>query len=196
MAFIYSPKIVTDGLVLYLDAANPKSYVSGSTAWNDLSRGGNTATLTAATSSLNAIEFTRTNNTRATIPTLNLSSTNNITVDFWVNFKTVESPRIICELSDNYNLVSDSFFIALENGNRWLAADRGNVGYNVKELTTPLPVVNTWYNLTTIYDRNQLASTQRIFYLNGVNQTNINTTSNNAQNTNNFGNRIFYHLLN
>jgi hypothetical protein len=40
MAFNYSPKIVTDGLVLYLDAANPKSYVSGSTAWNDLSRSG------------------------------------------------------------------------------------------------------------------------------------------------------------
>ena len=38
MAFSYSPKIVTDGLVLYLDAANPYSYVSGSTAWNDISR--------------------------------------------------------------------------------------------------------------------------------------------------------------
>jgi hypothetical protein len=45
MAFNYSPKIVTDGLVLYLDAANPKSYVSGSTAWNDISRGGNNGTL-------------------------------------------------------------------------------------------------------------------------------------------------------
>jgi hypothetical protein len=30
------PKIVTNGLVLYLDAANPKSFVSGSTVWNDL----------------------------------------------------------------------------------------------------------------------------------------------------------------
>jgi hypothetical protein len=38
MAFSYSPKVVTDGLVLYLDAANPYSYVSGSTVWNDLSR--------------------------------------------------------------------------------------------------------------------------------------------------------------
>ena len=38
MAFAYSPKIVTNGLVLYLDAANPYSYVSGSTIWNDLSR--------------------------------------------------------------------------------------------------------------------------------------------------------------
>ena len=46
MAFSYSPKIVTDGLVLYLDAANPYSYVSGSTTWNDLSRAGNNGTLT------------------------------------------------------------------------------------------------------------------------------------------------------
>jgi len=38
MAFSYSPKIVTDGLALYLDAANPYSYVSGSTNWNDVSR--------------------------------------------------------------------------------------------------------------------------------------------------------------
>ena len=45
MAFHYSPKIVTDGLVLYLDAANTKSYVSGSTVWNDISRGGNNGTL-------------------------------------------------------------------------------------------------------------------------------------------------------
>jgi len=40
------PGIVTNGLVLYLDAANPSSYVSGSTAWNDLTRNGNNGTLT------------------------------------------------------------------------------------------------------------------------------------------------------
>jgi hypothetical protein len=36
MAGNVAPNIVTDGLVLYLDAANTKSYASGSTAWNDL----------------------------------------------------------------------------------------------------------------------------------------------------------------
>lgn len=45
MAFNYSPKIVTDGLVLYLDAANPNSYVSGSTTWRDMSRRDNNGTL-------------------------------------------------------------------------------------------------------------------------------------------------------
>jgi hypothetical protein len=38
MSFNFSPKIVTDGLVLYLDAANTKSYVSGSTTWFDISK--------------------------------------------------------------------------------------------------------------------------------------------------------------
>lgn len=38
--------IVTNGLVLYLDAANSKSYVSGSTTWSDMSGNGNNGTLT------------------------------------------------------------------------------------------------------------------------------------------------------
>jgi len=45
MAFSYSPKIITDGLVFYLDAANPRSYPGVGTTWTDLSRGGNTGTL-------------------------------------------------------------------------------------------------------------------------------------------------------
>jgi hypothetical protein len=40
MAFFRGPNVVTNGLVLALDAANPKSYVSGSTTWNDLSGNG------------------------------------------------------------------------------------------------------------------------------------------------------------
>ena len=37
MSTQYSPKIVTNGLVLSLDAANPKSIISGSTNWTGLS---------------------------------------------------------------------------------------------------------------------------------------------------------------
>jgi len=46
MATKYSPKIVTDGLVLSLDAANNKSYPGSGTTWSDLSGNGNTGTLT------------------------------------------------------------------------------------------------------------------------------------------------------
>ena len=45
MAFSFSPKIVTDGLVLYLDAANQRSYPGSGTTWSDISRGGNNGTL-------------------------------------------------------------------------------------------------------------------------------------------------------
>ena len=45
MAFHYSPNIVSDKLVLYLDVANTRSYVSGSTIWNDLTPDLNNGTL-------------------------------------------------------------------------------------------------------------------------------------------------------
>lgn len=46
MSFNFSPKVVTDGLKVYLDAGNPKSYVSGSTTWYDLSGNNVNGTLT------------------------------------------------------------------------------------------------------------------------------------------------------
>jgi hypothetical protein len=42
----HSPSIVLDGLVLCLDAGNPKSYPGSGTTWTDLSGNGNTGTLT------------------------------------------------------------------------------------------------------------------------------------------------------
>jgi len=38
MAGTASVNIITDNLVFYLDAANSKSYISGSTSWNDISQ--------------------------------------------------------------------------------------------------------------------------------------------------------------
>jgi len=45
MAFSRGPSIVKDGLVLYLDAANEKSYSETETIWNDLSGNANNGTL-------------------------------------------------------------------------------------------------------------------------------------------------------
>ena len=46
MAFNFSPKIVTNGLVLALDAANTKSYPGSGTVWSDLTPNGNNGALT------------------------------------------------------------------------------------------------------------------------------------------------------
>ena len=46
MGLSHSPKIVTNGLVLALDAANNKSYPGSGTTWSDLSNTGKNLTLT------------------------------------------------------------------------------------------------------------------------------------------------------
>lgn len=56
MAFNFSPKIVTDGLVLALDAGNTKSYPGSGTTWSDLSKNVNNATL------INGTTFSSDNN--------------------------------------------------------------------------------------------------------------------------------------
>ena len=48
MAASSGPNIITDGLVLALDAGNLKSYPGSGTSWVDLSDSGNNATLTNA----------------------------------------------------------------------------------------------------------------------------------------------------
>lgn len=46
MAVEGGPNITEDGLIMYFDAANPKSYNSGDTTWVDLSKNGNHAAMT------------------------------------------------------------------------------------------------------------------------------------------------------
>jgi hypothetical protein len=46
MALHHNPRIVTQGLVLHLDAADKNSYPGTGAAWNDLSGGGSNGTLT------------------------------------------------------------------------------------------------------------------------------------------------------
>lgn len=50
MALSHSPSVITSGLVLYLDAANRRSYPGSGTTWFDLSGQGNHSTLVNGTS--------------------------------------------------------------------------------------------------------------------------------------------------
>jgi hypothetical protein len=79
------PNIIVDGLVLHLDAANIKSYVSGSTTWRDLSRGGNNGTLvngpTFSSANGGSIVFDGINDTVSTSLVQTFSS--ELTVETW-----------------------------------------------------------------------------------------------------------------
>lgn len=129
MAFAYSPKIVTDGLVLYLDAANPYSYVSGSTAWNDISRSQLSGSL------INEPAFSSANNGSIVFDGVddygNLGNVfNNVfagntpkyTFSIWVKFNTLVN-------NTNYVLLN-------KNGDSQFGEDQRQVGWTVRNLTS------------------------------------------------------------
>jgi len=83
MAFVRGANVVTEGLVLALDAANPKSYPGSGTTWRDLSGNGFTGSLingpTFSTDSGGSIQFDGVDDTMngATV------FAESFTADFW-----------------------------------------------------------------------------------------------------------------
>jgi hypothetical protein len=163
MAFNYSPKIINDSsLVLYLDAANPKSYVSGSTVWTDVSRGGNAGALTNGptynTSNGGSIVFDGTNQhinlgTSFSIP-------QNGTISFWTK---LTNSIILGVYTGNQRPFGINGNFELRWGglsgfdNAYLQADMGfsgpasiNNGVTLQS-TTANWYNTTWYNICVTY---------------------------------------------
>jgi hypothetical protein len=98
MSISYNPSVVTNGLVLCLDAANTRSYPGSGTTWTDLSGRGNNGTLTNGPtySSANggSIVFDGVND-YATVSDItgvtDFSNTNNYSVDFWVYVNSTQN---------------------------------------------------------------------------------------------------------
>jgi len=166
------PNIVTDGLVLYLDAANPASYVSGSTAWRDISRGGNNGTL------VNGPVFSSTNggsivfdgvNDLVTVPDASTLNTTSGTINVWFsNQGTYTTTSQAAEII-NKHLAAGSFNgygITLNNISGSIKfggyIKNATTNYSLTSESTTLPSV--WYNVTLTYQTND----QLILYINGV----------------------------
>jgi hypothetical protein len=113
MAFYRGPKIVTNGLVLALDAANTKSYVSGSTTWRDLSGNNNSGSLVNGPTFNNAnggsIVFDGTNDY---VDVSNSTSLNPTTISigawFYLN-SLVTNQNIISKLEEIISLSLNTF---------------------------------------------------------------------------------------
>ena len=101
------PNIVTDDVVLYLDASNTSSYPDTGTVWYDLSGNENNGTLDGATYSSNgggSISFDGSNDDVTIQDNNTLDITNDITISYslepnWGN----HSPFIAKGTTDNYN---------------------------------------------------------------------------------------------
>ena len=186
MAFFRGPNVVTNGLVLALDAANPKSYVSGSTTWNDLSGNGNNGVISGSTyNSLNggALFFPSASNAYVTNNSPNLPSGNSsFTKSVWIQsgYKGNSStghPNII---SWGGNSTNNKNGLALQtdasNNAQILHWFYGNdYSCSINDIT------NTWTNVTVTYNSPILT-----FYINAVSQLvqTITGTPNVAGNTN------------
>lgn len=99
MALAHSPSIVTSGLVLCLDAANPRSYPGTGTAWYDVSGGGYTATLVSAPTYNASGYFVFTGTQYATVINPLFASqtatTQTWTVSAWLNVDDTASQSLI-----------------------------------------------------------------------------------------------------
>jgi hypothetical protein len=155
------PNTVTDGLVLYLDAANTKSYVSGSTTWTDLSSGGNNGTLTNGPtfdpSNGGSIVFDGVDDS---VPLGQLDISNIFTVNCWVKLNSTPTSYGIVFGSQANG--SDNFLGFTTNNRAMLyvteTSDVNNYSLSTSELN-----LNQWYNLTYIVDVSYVA-----IYVNGI----------------------------
>jgi len=166
------PNIVTDGLVLYLDAANPASYVSGSTAWNDISRGGNNGTLvngpTFNSESGGSIVFDGVNDYVTTPDNNSLDISDNITIEYWFNTSQyrsdVYSVNFIRKFINTTTANFQFYFDGTYNPQRIrVLANRGGVWGIVSPNSSIIPL-NTWTHVVWTYSNGGL------LYINSVSQ--------------------------
>jgi hypothetical protein len=169
MSFAHSPQIVTNGLVLALDAGNTKSYVSGSTTWFDKSGYANNGTLTNGptfnSGSGGSIVFDGVDDYEIgnTPTSLNLSQPTSINVWFYFNAFTPVNSRII-ECQDS----SYSVQIIRDGDSGLIATKNSNFQTGVDGTTWFTPTTGIWYNVTAVWTP---STTSTLLYLNGVSQT-------------------------
>ena len=164
MGISYNTSIVRDGLVLHLDAANPKSYTGSGTVWKDLSGNGNNGTL------VNGVGYNSANSGSMVFDGVNdyvsLSAVNSnyFSAQFWVKYSTFISGNRGYATISNASSTSNGFMIYQSTG----------APYNriqVFVCTTGLVILdsnsllstNTWYNFTVSYDGSFIK-----IYLNGT----------------------------
>jgi hypothetical protein len=120
MSFANGGRIVTDGLVLSLDASDRNSYVSGSATWNDLSGNGNNFTLINSPSpTVSYIYFNGTNQRADCInTTFGNFGIGSFTLEYVLNTNGTASNAFAAPIMKRGSITS----IGTQGGNGW--ADR------------------------------------------------------------------------
>jgi hypothetical protein len=174
MAFNRGPKIVTNGLVLALDAASKNSYPGSGTTWTDLSVNNNTFELyNAASYSTNGNGSISFNGTTSGVSGSNAavySITGTITLETWTYLTTSGNLFIIGKGPSNNggaNYPGNYEFQTLANNvfrfMHQTTTGNGDQSYAAYDTPTNVYTNNTWTHAVTVCD----GSTATI-YVNGV----------------------------
>ena len=156
--------IVTDGLVLNLNAGNTTSYSGSGTSWFDLSGNNNTGTLingpTFNSANGGSIVFDGTNDYGQIAHTTLLNPTLSMTLSAWINVSSFVPFMSIFGKGTTTN-GSGGFDFRIDSSTninlvKYFIIDQG---VTISALST-----NTWYNIVAVQ-----SSTKVDYYINGVN---------------------------
>jgi hypothetical protein len=180
MAVEYNPRIVTDGLILYLDAANRKSYPGTGTGWFDLSNKNNHGILTNgpvySTQNLGQITLDETDDTiTLPIPLNDVNALSNFSIDKWVRFNSYPTALSVANGSGykrkNGVIIGSTYYSGTAlywTGNEFgtgleiFGFIRGNDAYRNTAYFSP--TLNTWVNMTIV---NNFSNSKFSLYVNG-----------------------------
>lgn len=166
MSLGHGASVITNGLVLHLDAANVKSYPGSGTAINDISLTGNNGTLLNGASISNSLfQFDGSNDYIDCGPASQIgSSLTGLTVSVWVR---PGSKRTQCILENGDNYTSNTFYLFQEDANYFTFEVYGTAGgsgdYDFV-YANYIYQINTWYYLSGVWSANNRIE----LYSNGV----------------------------
>ena len=161
MSYHNGPRIVTNGIILHIDAANTKSYPGTGTSWTDLSGNGNNGVLTNGPtySSNNKGFFTFDGvNDYILATALNL---NELTICAWVKFSSISNTAYPTIINKEVANTSRNFWMGLTP---WFTFGRSVSGSDEGLTSSITPNLNQWYYVVAT---NTLAPVFSI-YINGV----------------------------
>ena len=156
MSLGHGASVVKNGLVLYLDAANRKSYPGSDTTWFDLSGNGKNSIMSGTTTDSQGIIF----DGAASSTAANLSGLSNLsalTINVWQ----------YSNVSTSTCLINSNPFILHFRGAGFYLRSSDNVSVSNYLAWQSLPLGSVWNMLTGTWD----GATMKL-YQNGVKQTN------------------------
>ena len=153
--------IVTNGLVLALDAGNTKSYVSGSTTWRDLSGNNNSGSLVNGPTYSNinggsiVLDGSDDYVTFGNVAALNFTTP--FSIGCWFRASSTQ-PSIDSAIMGNINGTYTGYML-------WYNNNTVDFYFNgaIRANSTTSILANTWYNVVGVW-----TGTTAILYLNGV----------------------------